>query len=240
LKQVLIVDDDAYTCEIVSRILAREDIETTSVLHGGKGLDLLAHKKFDALILDIVMPDIDGWQVIRKVRSTPATAFLPVIFLSGRGGDENRIQGFRLGADDFMEKPFNKEELRLRVMRILESSSDPMTQTLALDDGFQGNIQDIGLGPLLTLFDMENKTGFLRIDAQNQSCTFYLRAGRIVRASMANSDKVNRRAIYAALSWQNGVFHFRDCEVDGEDFIQENTSQLLLEFAQALDEQNML
>src|SRR5207248_10119671 len=76
--------------------------------------------KPDLIITDVMMPKLDGWQLVRALRSRHEFAFVPVIFLTALGGEEDRIRGFRLGADDYLPKPFRFEELELRVANALK------------------------------------------------------------------------------------------------------------------------
>ena len=118
--RILVVDDDPNVVELVRIYLERADYEVLTAGDGGSALRLWADEQPDLVILDVVMPGGDGWDVCRRIAADRKT---PIMFLSGRDGDRDRIQGLRLGADDYVTKPFNPEELVARVRAILRRSS---------------------------------------------------------------------------------------------------------------------
>lgn len=239
LRRILVVDDDPLVCELVSRALG-DAYQITLAEHGKQALALLDDKEYDMMILDIIMPEMDGWETLRLVRAEPKTAFMPVMFLTGRGGHEEKVKGFRLGADDYLEKPFLGEELRLRVSRMLDRVDQmirPDEGELTEDNGFQGSLKEFGVAPVLTLLSMENKTGFLHLDKAGKHLILFLRDGQIVRGrTRGNLDATSYQTVYRALSWKRGNFHFVNGLVDGEDELNQSTSQLLLDVARAMDE----
>lgn len=240
VKRILIVDDDPLICELVSKAISAVDVEVTLTTSGRQALTFLKKQRFEMAILDIRMPEMDGLQLIRRIRTEGQTAFMPVMFLTGQGSKEDKLRGFHLGADDFMEKPFSLEELKLRVMRILKRTTPDasfMGQTVPIRIGFQGSLTDFGLASLLTLFSMENKSGHLHLSLNGACITFYLRGGQVVRAKQRDKSKASSYdCVYTALSWQGGSFHFVKEEVSESDELQLTTSQLLLDIAREMDE----
>src|SRR5207247_10963213 len=89
---------------------------------GEEGLMRADQLRPDLIITDVMMPKLDGWALVRALRSRPELALVPVIFLTALGGEEDRIRGFRLGADDYLPKPFRFEELDLRVANALKKA----------------------------------------------------------------------------------------------------------------------
>lgn len=119
MATILVIDDD----ELVSRTLQRTlKVYGHTVMVAGsgtEGLQLARRHRPDLFILDIMMPGTDGYQVCRQIRGDPLLQELPVLFLTAKAKDEDKIEGFRAGADDYLSKPFNMEELQLRVKAIL-------------------------------------------------------------------------------------------------------------------------
>ena len=112
--RVLLADDNADMRDYIAHILG-DDYDLVIAHDGQQALELLRQNPPDLLLTDIMMPGLDGLALLRAVRSDPATAALPVIFLSARAGEEMRVEGLDAGADDYLVKPFTANELRARV-----------------------------------------------------------------------------------------------------------------------------
>ena len=117
-SRILVVDDDRLGMQVVRDLLEQEGYVVTAAGTGGEGLRQLRENGADLLLLDIVLPDTDGFQVLREVRDEPRLRQVPVIMCSVRSAVKERVRGLELGADDYIIKPFNAEELlaRVRVM----------------------------------------------------------------------------------------------------------------------------
>jgi DNA-binding response OmpR family regulator len=102
-----------------SRSTGQHDIDVTVAGDGERGLATLRKGRFDVLLLDLMLPGIDGLEVCRRVRATPELAALPVIMLTAKGDDVDKIIGLELGADDYLAKPFNARELLARIRAVL-------------------------------------------------------------------------------------------------------------------------
>lgn len=105
MEHVLLVDDDILIQKALKTALARDQINTTAVTSGNEALLLLKKHSYDTIILDLIIPDIDGFELIRQIRSNKI--FTPIIILSGREEEHNKILGLGLGADDYLTKPFS-------------------------------------------------------------------------------------------------------------------------------------
>ncbi len=120
--RVLIVDDDPWILRMVSTLLEKRGYAIATASDGEEGLMRADQMRPDLIITDVMMPKLDGWSLVRALRSRPELALVPVIFLTALGGEEDRIRGFRLGADDYLPKPFRFEELDLRVANALRKA----------------------------------------------------------------------------------------------------------------------
>jgi DNA-binding response OmpR family regulator len=116
---LLLIDDDAELCELVSRYLATEGFNTTAVQTGSEGERAALTGGFDLIVLDVMLPDCKGFDVLRKLRKSHNT---PVLMLTAKGDSYDRILGLELGADDYVAKPFNSRELSARISAILRRS----------------------------------------------------------------------------------------------------------------------
>ena len=136
MDRVLIIDDDEELCELVSEYLTVEGFDTTCVHDGQSGLDRARSGDFDMAILDVMLPKMNGFDVLRKLRED---SDVPVLMLTARGDDMERIVGLEIGADDYLPKPFNPRELVARLRAILRrvSSDDEngaMPEKVQVDD----------------------------------------------------------------------------------------------------------
>lgn len=119
MDKILIIDDDEELCELVSEYLGVEGFSVESVNDGEAGLKTALEGGYDIAILDVMMPKMNGFDVLRALRQTSQ---LPVIMLTARGDDMERIVGLEIGADDYLPKPFNPRELAARLRAILRRS----------------------------------------------------------------------------------------------------------------------
>jgi DNA-binding response OmpR family regulator len=121
MDRVLIIDDDEELCDLVSEYLTVEGFETTCVHDGQSGLERARSGDFDMAILDVMLPKMNGFDVLRKLRED---SDVPVLMLTARGDDMERIVGLEIGADDYLPKPFNPRELVARLRAILRRVSN--------------------------------------------------------------------------------------------------------------------
>jgi two-component system phosphate regulon response regulator OmpR len=115
-ERILLVDDDARLAEMLSEYLGQAGFRLTLAAQGAAALDKLSNAEFDAIVLDLMLPDMDGLDVCREIRARSDT---PVLMLTGRGEPIDRIVGLELGADDYLPKPFEPRELLARLRAIL-------------------------------------------------------------------------------------------------------------------------
>lgn len=120
MDKILIIDDDEELCELVSEYLGVEGFEVESVNDGETGLERALSGDYDMVILDVMLPKMNGFDVLRNLREESQ---LPVIMLTARGDDMERIVGLEIGADDYLPKPFNPRELAARLRAILRRAT---------------------------------------------------------------------------------------------------------------------
>ena len=266
MTRVLVADDDPWILRMVATVLGQRGYVVDLARDGEEALGKALSATPDLLITDVMMPKMDGWSLVKALRARPELAFLPVIFLTGMASDEDRIQGFRLGADDYMAKPFRFEELDLRVERTLGRSR--MVEQVAREQigaataavpepvdtegsgphiGLLGRLEQVGLSALLTLLEMERKTGILVVERESgrpggtrrlgPTGRIFLKGGKVMSARLDNqSAPVNAECIYQMLRWAAGAFEFNEVEVDMTDEIGTTTTHLLIEGARRIDE----
>lgn len=116
---ILVVDDDDIVARTIERSLRAVGFRVAVVHSGVEALQVARRQPPDLMVLDVIMPGMDGFEVCRQIRADPILQDLPVLFLTAKGKEEDRIVGLRAGADDYLSKPFNLDELYLRVRAIL-------------------------------------------------------------------------------------------------------------------------
>ena len=120
-QRVLVVDDEAMVRDVLVRYLSLEGFEVTEAADGRSALERIADSAPDLVVLDLMLPGIDGYEVLRQLRVSSQT---PVIMLTARGEETDRIVGLELGADDYVTKPFSPREVVARVRAVLRRTSD--------------------------------------------------------------------------------------------------------------------
>jgi DNA-binding response OmpR family regulator len=135
--RVLLVDDDRELCQMLTEYLEAERFAVKSVHDGGEALAELKLAEFQILILDVMLPSVSGFDVLRTLGASYET---PILMLTARGDDVDRIVGLELGADDYLSKPFNPRELVARMRAILRRASNRAARTSVPDELTVGRI----------------------------------------------------------------------------------------------------
>ena len=134
-NRVLLVDDDTQLTEMLAEYLEPEGMSIAAVASGTQGLRRAQQEEYDLIVLDVMLPGLSGFDVLRQMRE--AGVLTPVLMLTARGDDVDRIVGLEMGADDYLPKPFNPRELLARVKAILRRTRDIDTRESA----------ELGVGP---------------------------------------------------------------------------------------------
>ncbi len=114
--KILIVDDDRNIVELLRLYIEKEGYQTITASNGREAINAFGREKPDLIILDVMMPEVDGWQVCKEIRKTSDT---PIIMLTAKGETFDKVLGLELGADDYMVKPFETKELMARIKAVL-------------------------------------------------------------------------------------------------------------------------
>jgi len=227
---------------MVGTVIERRGHQVETAREGKEGLDKALEFRPDLIISDVMMPGMDGWSFVRALRAHREMSLIPVIFLTALNKEEDRILGFRLGADDYLAKPFRFEELDLRVERVLRSS-DRMQQSvkeMSQDDGavgLRGDLGQLGVSAVLTILEMERKSGILVLRKGSITGRVFMKEGRALAAFFDEKPQPRgAEAVFEMLTWREGRFEFTGLEVEMEDQIKTSTTHLLMEGARRIDE----
>lgn len=248
---LLIVDDEHIFRRVTAKILREHGYEIVEAGDGEEALRKASEQVPSLVVTDVMMPRLDGWQLVQILRSRPAFATVPVIMLTGLDSREDRLRGFRLGADDYLPKPTNAAELEVRIAAALERSArlvNTVSSQLAKppeDDTAQltGALDQIGLPSVLTILEMESKTGELHLEkvAGGRRAQMQVRDGRLVGLRVDEMEQATSlEAMGALLTWSGGRFRFVPGPVDDRDEIGCTTTSFLMQAVQVSDEERRL
>ena len=158
MEDILLIDDDVELCTMLTEYLARYDLRVHAIHRGDTGLEAARSRPWPMILLDVMLPGIDGFEVLTRLRTTSSDS---VLLLTARGEDVDRIVGLEMGADDYLAKPFNARELLARIRAIRRRTTAPTTLTessalivedLVLDPASRTVLQD---NTLIDLTDVE-------------------------------------------------------------------------------------
>jgi two-component system alkaline phosphatase synthesis response regulator PhoP len=121
-KKIVVIEDDQDITRLVTHYLTKEGYTVKSFLDGIRGLKFFKEERPDLVILDLMLPEMDGLEVCKRLRADPKTSTLPIIVLTAKGEETDKIVGLELGADDYVTKPFSPKELVARVKALLRRS----------------------------------------------------------------------------------------------------------------------
>ena len=130
MANLLVVDDEEKIRELIRKYAVFEGHEVKSASDGMQAVEICRVQNFDLIILDVMMPELDGFSALKEIRKTTDT---PVIMLSARGEEYDKIHGFELGVDDYVVKPFSPKELMMRVAAVLKRTGEPEGQSFISD-----------------------------------------------------------------------------------------------------------
>jgi two-component system phosphate regulon response regulator PhoB len=183
-KKILVIDDEVDVTELLSYNLKQRGFVSQSVNDPKRALEAARTFKPDLIVLDIMMPDLSGLQVCRMIRQESSLKKIPIIFLSAKTEENDRIEGFESGADDYVCKPFSPKELMLRVLVILKRAGDG-------DDG-QALLQLNGIN-----LDVEHHSVRVRNKVVELTATEF----RLLRLLMQERGKVQTRETLLQKVW---------------------------------------
>ncbi len=135
MEEILLIDDDVDLCEMLIEYLGRYDLHVSAVHRGDTGLQAARSRSWQMILLDVMLPGLDGFEVLKQIRTFSSGN---VLLLTARGEDVDRIVGLEMGADDYLAKPFNARELLARIRAVRRRSEPPVAEAhstvLAVDD----------------------------------------------------------------------------------------------------------
>ncbi len=235
-KKILIVDDNKTVRTLLSINLRKENFEVLEAENGVEGLEVVNEQMPDLVISDIIMPQMDGFEFCKQVRTTSKTPMVPFMFLTSIDQVATELRGLRTGADDYLIKSnIKKEELVGKVNAMLNKANEYKQAEKEMQDGLYGKFSDLSLVDVFQLLIMNKKTGVLTITRDGDKAELYFDDGRMLHAEYKKF--VGEEAVYNLGEWKEGVFRFERTEVNVTPTIHTVTMNLLMEYCRITDEQ---
>lgn len=241
---VLVVEDDELTLELTVAYLAAMEIEATTARSGEEGIRILESYSPDLIISDVKMDGMDGYEFCRRVREGGLDD-IPFIFVSGLGSLPQRIKGLKLGADDYLTKPVDPEELILKVTTLIEKNRRVLhrlsqVQGLTSNGVMKGKLGEIEVTSLLQLFDLVD-AGETRIRVAvpgGEVAEIYLRGGMVRHVSLG--DLSGERAFFRLLLIDEGEFAVERRPYEGRPTMAVPVQKALMDGVTKVDEYRRL
>ncbi len=237
---IVVVEDDPLQREATAAPFRARGDQVRLAADGLEGLAMCLQKAPDAVLSDVQMPKMDGWQLLRMLRSRAALKHVPVLFLTTLQGDSERLLGYRLGVDDYLGKPHRPEELLARTDRAV-TRAEQLTASGSREheSGLRGDLVQVSLASVLAFLELEHKTGILRVGpvkngfiALRQGCPVVV---KVVGAAAGASPE---ELLLGLLDLREGRFEFTSRDVTDPDSVGMTITGLLLEHARRHDEMN--
>lgn len=238
---ILAVDDSPLITEMIKDAFEAEGYRVLTAEDGTEALKVALAENPDIIIADVNMPGMDGWELCSQIRSNPFTSFIPFIFLTSRVEAPDRIRGIQMGADDYLTKPFEMEELIARVHLIFQRIRKTQESLLLREKkSLSGSTKEMALPDLLQMFGLNQKTGMLRITRMGfPPGVIAVENGRIIRAELGPAH--GAKAIYRLLLWHDAHFEMEpllDSKTDPG--MPQGVEEVLMEGMRQLDELKVL
>ena len=228
--RLVVADASSKLLERVSQALGAVGFEVATAQDGGAAYQACLAQRPDVMLTADYLPVMDGWTLMRRFRAHPMLVDVPVVLMSDQTGDLTRLSAYRMGARDFIQRPFTDEELALRLKAVATQSKRTAEQVI-----LRGRIAEVGLGTLLSMLDFERKSGLLLLISHGAIVTLFVAEGRVVKIDPVPDGRTPRERLIDILDWTDGRFEFLMSDVVGRDEIEFATPQLLLEHARQKD-----
>ena len=235
-RSLLLVDGDARSLRVLEVSLKKAGFLVTTATNGRDALEKVRVARPDLILSDTEMPEMDGFELCRALKSDPEMAAIPMVFLTGQNAIEHKIRGLELGVDEYLTKPIYIKEILTRIRILLqkkertsiEAKRDPNTR-------FSGSLADMGVVDIIQTIEVSRKSGLVHFSAEEgRQATIYFRSGKVIDAEASHLQ--GEEAVYRLLTWSEGEFELLFRTVRRKESIHSSTQALLMEGMRRLDE----
>jgi uncharacterized protein (TIGR02266 family) len=234
--RVLLAEDEALMAQMMADMLTEMQIAVSVAQNGREALRLANASRPDLILLDCMMPELDGFEVAAALKANPETQDIPIIFLTARGRVEDKIRGLELGADDYLIKPVRREEMLARVRNVLRRLESRRAAAPAESSLMRGRLEVMGLPNIFQVLEAERRTGTLRLNHDSRRGEILFLEGRVAYA--VEGERQGEAAVYRMLAWDTGDFELEQTSGSGPASAQitRSNQSLLVEGMRRLDE----
>jgi CheY-like chemotaxis protein len=234
-QHLLLVDGDPKSLRVMEVSLKKAGFSVTSAVNGSDALEKCHISSPDLILSDTKMPEMDGFELCRRLKQDDRFKATPFIFLTGQKSVEFKVKGLELGVEDYLTKPIYIKEIVTRVKILLEKREKERLEKKDLRASFAGNLSDMGVVDLVQTLEMGKKSGALHVkNTKGLEAVCYFRDGRILDCELGKLAGEN--AFYRLLNWQEGEFAIEFRPIEREEQIAVSTQGLLMEGMRRIDE----
>ncbi len=232
-QHLLLVDGDAKSLRVMEVSLKKAGFQVTTAIHGKDALEKVQISPPDLVLADTRMPELDGFELCRILKSDERFRHIPYVFLTNQKSVEFKIKGLELGGDDYLTKPIYIKEIVTRVKMILQKVEKERNEKRETKAGFAGSLSDMGVVDLVQTFEIGRKTGTIKIEGERTGL-IYFREGKVIDSELGRLKGEN--AFYRMLNTFEGKFEVGFGAVERPERIEMSTQGLLMEGMRRLDE----
>jgi DNA-binding response OmpR family regulator len=201
----LIVEDEPKLARAIAWYLGPRGYTVRTAGNGAEALESVAEARPDVIVADIMMPVMDGYTLCRRLRSNTGFCTIPFLFLTAKDEDLDRIHGLKIGADDYLAKPCDLEEIHIRIQALLARVA--AARQVPLDNiRMSGKLAEAEMMDLIQGLEMYQQTGALLLKHNAESGVLYFKEGRIVGAELGTDD--GQEPLFSLLAWKAGTYVF--------------------------------
>jgi len=234
-RRLLVVEDSRLAQRMMREFFEGVGFRVAVAGNGREALEEFKPHLPEVIISDIIMPVMDGWEFCEKVRSNPATADIPFLFVSAARKVPDRVRGLRMGADDYITKPFSQEELLARVERILAKVERLRMLEALGGSALTGHTSHLPITDLFQLLSLNGKSGVVRLTDASGACgEVHLQEGHLVHAVLGEMQ--GRKALFRLLEWEESRFEMDPLAEAGGPSLSGDTTGVLMEALTQNDE----
>jgi DNA-binding response OmpR family regulator len=232
--KVLIVDDDPFLVISLKLHFFELGIEVEDAHDGIEALEKVDKFDPDIILSDIIMPRMDGYELHKQICSHPDRVNIPFIFLTAKDDISDQVNGFRMGVDDYISKPFEINDLTRRIQRVIERAEK--IKSLRTNVDFSGNLSQTAWTDIFQLIELNYKTGELLFlsPEEEQIGKIYFNDGRLVNAKAGYFE--GEEAFYALLSLKEGFFEFFNKTINVSPLIKTSNTSLLMQGSRMVED----
>ena len=236
---ILLVDDSPSVRTELGAALRARGINVTTADNGLLAMSAALKSEPDLVLTDVEMPEMDGWTLLRMARARKKLAHIPIVFLTALGDDMSRLQGYRMGIDDYLPKTLPADEIVARIQGVLtRRAGNPNNSPESR--GLRGDLHHVRLSSVLSFLEAEKKTGDLRLDNGDDHAVLRIVHGILRDVKNLGEKKHAHDRVFQLLDWTSGQFEFfalpPGSEAEGGPMEPTSVTYLLMEHARREDE----